>query len=42
MSEEREDSLQKQRLNAIVSGRVQGVGFRYFVLQQAVRLGLTG
>ncbi len=31
-----------QRLNAIVHGRVQGVGFRFFVLQQAVRLGLTG
>jgi acylphosphatase len=31
-----------QRLNAIVDGRVQGVGFRFFVLQQAVALGLTG
>jgi len=31
-----------QRLNAIVFGRVQGVGFRFFVLQQAVRLGLSG
>lgn len=31
-----------QRLNAIVHGRVQGVGFRFFVLQQAVRFGLTG
>lgn len=25
-----------------VSGRVQGVGFRYFVLQRAQRLGITG
>lgn len=30
------------RLHAIVMGRVQGVGFRYFVLEQAVRLGVTG
>ncbi|HEU5169726.1 MAG TPA: acylphosphatase, partial [Gemmatimonadales bacterium] len=26
----------------VVSGRVQGVGFRWFVLRQAGRLGLTG
>jgi acylphosphatase len=31
-----------QRLNAIVNGRVQGVGFRFFVLRRAVALGLTG
>ena len=31
-----------QRLNVIVFGRVQGVGFRFFVLQQAVALGLSG
>ena len=31
-----------QRLNAIVHGRVQGVGFRFFVLRQALALGLTG
>ncbi len=30
------------RLHAIVEGRVQGVGFRYFVQQQAVKLGLAG
>jgi acylphosphatase len=30
------------RLHAIVEGRVQGVGFRYFVLDQAVSLGITG
>lgn len=29
-------------LHAIVSGRVQGVGFRFFVLGRARRLGLTG
>ncbi len=30
------------QLHAIVEGHVQGVGFRYFVLQNAVQLGLTG
>ncbi len=31
-----------QRLNVIVIGRVQGVGFRMFVEEQAEQLGLTG
>ena len=30
------------RLHAVVEGRVQGVGFRYFVLDKANQLGLTG
>jgi acylphosphatase len=30
------------RLDATVSGRVQGVGFRYFVLREAMALGLDG
>jgi acylphosphatase len=30
------------RLDATVFGRVQGVGFRYFVLRHASGLGLTG
>lgn len=30
------------RLEARVKGRVQGVGFRYFVMSHAQRLGLTG
>jgi len=30
------------RLDATVSGRVQGVGFRYFVLREAMVLGLQG
>ena len=30
------------RLEATVIGRVQGVGFRYHVLQRAMDLGLTG
>jgi acylphosphatase len=31
-----------QRLEAVVHGRVQGVGFRVFVLRAARRLGLRG
>ena len=31
-----------KRLHAIVNGRVQGVGFRYFVCEEARRLGVTG
>lgn len=30
------------RLKALVKGRVQGVGFRGYVLQHAANLGLTG
>jgi len=30
------------RLHVVVRGRVQGVGFRWFVLKQARSLGLTG
>ena len=33
---------QAASLHAIVSGRVQGVGFRYFVLDTATSLNLTG
>lgn len=29
-------------VHAVVAGRVQGVGFRYFVLREAHRLGLAG
>lgn len=32
----------KMRLHAIIEGRVQGVGFRYFVLDSAESLGVTG
>jgi acylphosphatase len=31
-----------QRLTAVVSGRVQGVGFRNWVRRRAEQLGLTG
>jgi acylphosphatase len=38
-----EKSAPKQaRLHAVVHGRVQGVNFRYYTLQEAGRLGLTG
>ncbi len=33
---------QQNRIEITVRGRVQGVGFRYFVLQQAQDLALTG
>ena len=32
----------RQRVEASVRGRVQGVGFRYFVLREAMALGLDG
>ena len=35
-------AIQNARLHATVSGRVQGVGFRYFVLDAANSLNLTG
>ena len=31
-----------KRMRAIITGRVQGVGFRYFVRREALELGLTG
>jgi acylphosphatase len=31
-----------KRLHFVVTGRVQGVGFRYFCYEEATRLGLTG
>ena len=34
--------MTNRRLSAIVSGRVQGVNFRWFVRGHAERLGLTG
>ena len=34
--------MQVRQLRAIVSGRVQGVGFRYFVMRAAQKLELSG
>ena len=36
------DSNDIQELHAYVRGRVQGVGFRYFAIEQALMLGLRG
>ena len=33
---------QVERLNGVVHGDVQGVGFRYFLMHEARRLGLQG
>ena len=33
---------ESSRIHAIVEGRVQGVGFRYFVEEEAIRLDLKG
>lgn len=35
-------SNEAQELHAIVRGMVQGVGFRYFVVERALSLGLRG
>ena len=37
-----EDTSDFIRVRALVSGRVQHVGFRYWTCEQAERLGLTG
>lgn len=37
-----EDKKGFVRVRALISGRVQHVGFRYWALEQAERLGLTG
>jgi acylphosphatase len=39
---ERMSDLSISRLHALVTGRVQGVSFRYFVLEQAAELDLKG
>lgn len=35
-------SNEVQELRALVHGRVQGVGFRYFVIEKALSIGLRG
>lgn len=39
---ENQKSHEIQELHAIVHGRVQGVGFRYFVIEKALSMGLRG
>jgi acylphosphatase len=34
--------MELKRVNVLVSGRVQGVGYRYFALEKAMALGLKG
>ena len=41
-SDEYEDKSRFIRVRALVNGRVQHVGFRYWACEQAERLGLTG
>jgi acylphosphatase len=36
------EASSRTRLHATVEGRVQGVSYRYFVTEQAQRLGLSG
>jgi acylphosphatase len=42
MSRPGDRAREPARLEANIRGRVQGVGFRYFVVSHAMRLGLTG
>jgi acylphosphatase len=37
-----DEQIVTERLHALVEGRVQGVGFRYFVMTAAQELNLTG
>ncbi|GHO42992.1 acylphosphatase [Ktedonospora formicarum] len=41
-SEDKHSQTQAEELHALVHGRVQGVGFRQFVVEQARRLRLRG
>ena len=36
------EKISAQRIDAIVRGTVQGVGYRWFVVRRAAELGLTG
>jgi acylphosphatase len=42
MTDPSRNSASPVRLEATVRGRVQGVGFRYFVVRRAMELGLVG
>jgi acylphosphatase len=36
------ENSELSQLRAVIEGRVQGVGFRYFVQQAAIEIGITG
>ncbi|MBW3094272.1 acylphosphatase [Bifidobacterium sp. 64T4] len=38
----RDEACDELRIHAVVSGMVQGVGYRYFTVTTALKLGLTG
>ncbi len=42
MTEQARPDDGRRRLQATVRGRVQGVGFRYFVVRRAMELGIVG
>ena len=42
MNQSARNNSDKEELHAVVHGRVQGVGFRYFVVERALALGLRG
>src|SRR2546421_12975171 len=42
MNQSARNNSDKEELHAVVHGRVQGVGFRYFVVERALAIGLRG
>jgi acylphosphatase len=42
MNQSGKNDNDREELHAVVHGRVQGIGFRYFVVEHALALGLRG
>jgi acylphosphatase len=42
MNQSGKNENDREELHAVVHGRVQGIGFRYFVVEHALALGLRG